>query len=248
MFTGAKPDDIIRRAAERAAAKEPPLTFLGREGSISMAREVGACLPRLRSELDGDASYFKSIVQAAAAYALENRKLTSVSVEDILSSKPAKGVDEDDALTLFTGTHFMLSTAVRQKTRIGDVKKHLEALRVTAAFAKPFIAALSKWRESMEDAANGDRIRHPHLDGLKWRCDVTISSDRLKRVLRPCVAMQMTLSDGAIKSFEVPIEQFHALRYNVAKVLQHMQELEAHPMMRIMAALEEEERKKMQKQ
>ncbi len=65
--------------------------------------------------------------------------------------------------------------------------------------------------------------------------------------------MQMSLSDGRIKTFEVSIEQFHQLRYNVAKVvaissqacchvyattayfrhsyqvLRDMQELERHP-------------------
>ena len=43
----------------------------------------------------------------------------------------------------------------------------------------------------------------------------------------------MSLSDGSIKTFEVSVEQFHQLRYNTAKVLRDMQELERHPIMRI---------------
>ena len=43
----------------------------------------------------------------------------------------------------------------------------------------------------------------------------------------------MKLSDGRVKTFEVSVEQFHKLRYNVAKVLRDMQELERHPIMRI---------------
>ena len=47
-----------------------------------------------------------------------------------------------------------------------------------------------------------------------------------------CVS-QMTLSDGRIKTFEVPIEQFHRLRFGVAKTLREMQQLERHPIMRL---------------
>lgn len=59
--------------------------------------------------------------------------------------------------------------------------------------------------------------------------DVAISSSSLLRVFRPCILMQVALSDGRIKTFDVPVDQFHQLRYNVAKVLRDMQELERHP-------------------
>ena len=234
MFTGAKPDDIIRKAAERAAAKEPPATFLGREGS-TMQREVEACLSLLRSPPPGI-----SLSDVIGDVVLFNSSAAG------LDAQPRKDVERgDEYASLFTAVHFMLRIAVKQRTRLADVRKDLKALSVDDGFANAFAKALDSCREAVEKTANEVRIRHPHLDRFKWRCDVTISSTRLKRVLKPCVTMQMTLSDGSIKSFEVPIEKFHALRYNVAKVLQHMNELEAHPMMRIMDALEEEERKKM---
>lgn len=34
----------------------------------------------------------------------------------------------------------------------------------------------------------------------------------------PALCPQLTLSDGAIKMFEVPMTEFHKLRYSVAKV------------------------------
>ncbi len=40
---------------------------------------------------------------------------------------------------------------------------------------------------------------------------------------------QMSLSDGRIKTFEVSIEQFHQLRYNVAKVNNYLQFRSFHP-------------------
>ena len=52
-------------------------------------------------------------------------------------------------------------------------------------------------------------------------------------MLRPSVMMQLTLSSGRVVAFEVPLEQFHQLRYSVAKVLKGMAELRQHPVMRI---------------
>ena len=43
----------------------------------------------------------------------------------------------------------------------------------------------------------------------------------------------MTLSSGQIKTFEIPVSSFHSLRYNVAKVLREMEEVERHPIMRL---------------
>lgn len=43
----------------------------------------------------------------------------------------------------------------------------------------------------------------------------------------------MVLDDGTIRTFEVSVEQFNQLRYNVAKVLNDMQTLERHPIIKI---------------
>lgn len=43
----------------------------------------------------------------------------------------------------------------------------------------------------------------------------------------------MVLSDGSVKTFELPVEQFNQLRYSVAKVLHDMQGLERHPVMKL---------------
>jgi hypothetical protein len=45
-------------------------------------------------------------------------------------------------------------------------------------------------------------------------------------VLEPSVLLEMTLSDGSIKTFEVSISKFHELRYNVAYVLKEIDDLE----------------------
>ncbi len=55
---------------------------------------------------------------------------------------------------------------------------------------------------------------------------------------------QLTLSDGAVKTFEMSIDKFNALRYNVAKVLREMANLEGHPIMHIMSELEQDQKAK----
>lgn len=45
--------------------------------------------------------------------------------------------------------------------------------------------------------------------------------------------MEVTTSDGRIKTFELSIEKFHELRYNVAKVLKDMEDLEQIPILKI---------------
>ena len=43
----------------------------------------------------------------------------------------------------------------------------------------------------------------PNLVDMKWRVDVAISTSELQRAMKPAVLIQMTLSDGAIETFEV---------------------------------------------
>ena len=51
----------------------------------------------------------------------------------------------------------------------------------------------------------------------------------------------MTLSNGEIKTFELPLEKFDEMRYNVAKVLQEMTQLERHPVLKLAFDLDKKE-------
>lgn len=92
--------------------------------------------------------------------------------------------------------------------------------------AKPSIARV-------QDAALENRVRAPSLTTFRWRVDVAISTETLQKVFKPTVLCETTTSDGVTKTFEMPVEQFHSLRYNVAKVLRNMVEVERHPIMRL---------------
>jgi hypothetical protein len=78
-----------------------------------------------------------------------------------------------------------------------------------------------------------ERLSFPGVADLSWRVDVAISSSKLSRVMKPSVLMQLSLTDGSVRTFEVSMEQFHKLRYNVAKVLKDMRDVESHPIMRL---------------
>ena len=62
---------------------------------------------------------------------------------------------------------------------------------------------------------------------------MAISTETLQKVFKPTILCETTTSDGVTKTFEMPVEQFHSLRYNVAKVLRNMEEVERHPIMRL---------------
>ena len=59
--------------------------------------------------------------------------------------------------------------------------------------------------------------------------------------------VKMRTSDGSIRTFDVPVDKFHELRHNVAKALRGMQGLEAHPVARIMEAVDKADRQAIRK-
>ena len=69
----------------------------------------------------------------------------------------------------------------------------------------------------------------------------------LSRVMRPNLLLQMVLSDGRIKIFEVSMEQYNQLRYSVAKVLHDMQGLSRHPIMKVINEIERKDYEDRQK-
>ncbi|CAH0478731.1 unnamed protein product [Peronospora belbahrii] len=79
---------------------------------------------------------------------------------------------------------------------------------------------------ALTKAAKNTTFSLPRLQQLHWK--VAVKSEEGKRVL-----MRLQTSDGETRTIHVPMEQFHQLRYNVAMVLQEMNEVEMHPMMRL---------------
>ena len=75
------------------------------------------------------------------------------------------------------------------------------------------------------------------LADFQWRVDVTISTTSLARVFRPSLLLSLTLSPSSSSSSSTPnplvvecsVDHFHLIRYEVARALKHVQQLEQHP-------------------
>eukprot|EP00753_Platysulcus_tardus_P015027 PLAT4724.1.p1 GENE.PLAT4724.1~~PLAT4724.1.p1 ORF type:complete len:221 (+),score=72.87 PLAT4724.1:2-664(+) len=216
-----------RRGVRRAAKAVGP-TFLG---------------PSLPAEVRPGLAVLKKLDPRAFGFVLSSA--ARVCLGESLSPEVFEEVAEESGLgeqftPAFTAAFLILKAAVKSRAKLTVMEAQLEnELGLKREVIGVFTRLMERQREAMESAAFEDRIRFPQLDDLKWRVDVTLSTSSLSRVLRPSVLMQMTLSDGRIKTFEVPVEKFHQLRFNTAKVLKGMRSLESHPIMRIPIDIEE---------
>jgi COMM domain containing 5 len=139
---------------------------------------------------------------------------------------------------VFTCMITVLKAGFRERHKALDLKSDLEKLNFPSYCVEAFVKVFKKKRKKIEKTALKSSIRYPTLKCANWRVDVTVSTSSLSRVLKPSVLMQLTLSDGTIKTFEMQVDQFHQLRYNVAKVLQYMRKIENRAIMSLVADLE----------
>ena len=129
----------------------------------------------------------------------------------------------------------------------------VEAAAVAGRIRAPHVAD-TKWRVDVTPVVGN--IAHLSMFFLFLVCSTRvltnaasfysrIATSSAKRVLVPSVLMQLTLSDGRVKTFEMSVDKFNALRYNVAKVLREMSNLEGHPIMHIMEDLDADQKAKL---
>ena len=139
------------------------------------------------------------------------------------------GEDEDAGQVgeaLMSGALSVLVAAVRSAAQESQVLRDLQNLHIAPECAQDIAQVLAKKGTSIQAGAAVRGPRFPHIDELRWRVDVTISTTVLSRVMRPALLLQFTLSDGSIKTIEVSAEQLQDMRYDVAVCLKAMQELE----------------------
>lgn len=160
------------------------------------------------------------------------------NVSGLERAREASGLGEDSFHAVITCFITVLRAGFRERHKRKTLESDMNAMNFPEYVSKGFIKVFSKRRGSMESIAQSETFRYPTLKNLKWRVDVTISTSSLSRVLKPSVLMEMSLSDGSIKTFEMQIDQFHQLRYNVAKVLKYMRGLESRAIMNLVADLE----------
>jgi COMM domain containing 5 len=191
--------------------------------------------------IDPTSTFFSPIIPAEVKVAVPLLHAMDVGEIDTLLSVALENLNHGDSegrggtlaspesCSVFTALQLILRTAIQTRSKASSVERDLIAMNVPSHATDLIVETIKKHRMDLEVASVANRTRFPRLDGLHWRVDVTISSSSLLRVFRPNIVMQMELSDGRMKTFDVSIEQFHQLRYNVAKILREMQELERHP-------------------
>eukprot|EP00002_Diphylleia_rotans_P032613 TRINITY_DN6862_c0_g6_i1.p1 TRINITY_DN6862_c0_g6~~TRINITY_DN6862_c0_g6_i1.p1 ORF type:complete len:198 (-),score=54.96 TRINITY_DN6862_c0_g6_i1:235-828(-) len=170
---------------------------------------------------------------------LEKAQFTKILQAVVLSFSQGEdaakdlALEQDSVAILYTGLHAIVRAGIRGRTKQDVLEGFLQELKVPAQFVPSIISAVVKQRANIEAGAEENRLSLPTFDDLKWRIDVTISTGALTRVLSPSIMAQTTLSDGSIKSFTMTQEQFHALRFQVAKALKEMHEVSRQPILRV---------------
>lgn len=74
----------------------------------------------------------------------------------------------------------------------------------------------------MERSMASNYPKYPSIASINWRIDVSISSSSVSRGLMPTIAIAMQLSDGKILTFEMNLQMFHLLRFNLSLVLKEI--------------------------
>mmetsp|Transcript_15633 Transcript_15633/g.35796 ORF Transcript_15633/g.35796 Transcript_15633/m.35796 type:complete len:263 (-) Transcript_15633:28-816(-) len=151
-----------------------------------------------------------------------------------------KDVEEEDleevGQALFQGTTKGLLCAIRSKAEEEKILQDLQSLSLSPEVSKDFVQALTRARTRILSGPQLSGPSFPVLDDMRWRVDVTISTTSLSRVMRPAILMQWTLSDGSIETFEMSVEKLQDLRYDVAKCLQGLKDLENTQLFRLQGA------------
>jgi len=177
------------------------------------------------------------ILKLVVEYLLNDRDLAQ---EDLDSFCRETKVDPTSLSVAFTGLYYLTRGLVKSKQKIEVLDKELQQeLRLPEFLVTELIKVT---RRSQTEAAElamlnisqrRSELHYPTLDEFRWRVDVCISSQSQSRVLRPTLLFRMKTSQGKTHQFEVTVEKFHELRYNVAKILKDMEEIEKAPILKI---------------
>jgi COMM domain containing 5 len=107
--------------------------------------------------------------------------------------------------------------------------------RLPSDYVNDFSALVySKRRESIEHKLLSACPQRISLKSLNWAINVSISTSSLSRTLEPSVLFKMHLSNDEIISFEMTLNKFHELRFNVTLVLKEMDDILNRQMFRLL--------------
>ncbi len=142
---------------------------------------------------------------------------------------------------LFSGLYSILRQAISSKILIATIRNDLLKINMPELCVDDICKAIGIARPSIEKLLIINRIKYPTITKLRWRIDVIISSGSLSKVMKPSIIVQLILSNGNIKTFEMSTEQFNQLRYSAAKVLYEMQAIDRHPIVKILNEMDKKD-------
>jgi COMM domain len=135
--------------------------------------------------------------------------------------------------TTFAGLYVLLRAAYRTRLPLATFRGALGELQMQKQFAADLSRSYELTQAPMEDALVDARLMLPQIEETKWRVDVTLSTSSLSRLAEPSIFFELRLSDGSVHQFDCTVVKFHELRYNVARVLKDMSDIEKAPILRL---------------
>jgi len=163
-----------------------------------------------------------------------------LSGEEILHENYAAlhdDLEEDVCLQMYGGLYSLIRLALRHakhSLKQDAFKEDLKELKIPSECISDISSVVFGGKRAVfEQEILSSKPGVPSLESLRWKVDVTISTSVLSRVLEPTILMETTLSDGTVQQFEVPLSQFHELRYNTALLLKDMEMMERRSILKI---------------
>eukprot|EP01120_Amphizonella_sp_Union-15-10_P016274 TRINITY_DN8523_c0_g1_i1.p1 TRINITY_DN8523_c0_g1~~TRINITY_DN8523_c0_g1_i1.p1 ORF type:complete len:228 (-),score=42.27 TRINITY_DN8523_c0_g1_i1:20-703(-) len=200
------------------------LTFLGAQKNL---KEIKNLFPLLQ---DLDTKIFRRILQ----FVLEYIKGTEITDQHWSKLQQATELKPQNLTTIYSGLYYILRNAIKNRVEVATFQTDLtEKLKVPESYVKDLTAAYTNSLPLIEKSSLEKRIKYPSVVDLNWRVDVTITTSTSLRVFKPAILAQMTTTDGKIRTFEMSPDQFHKLRYNVARVLKEIDNVEKLPTLKI---------------
>jgi len=183
-------------------------TFLGRRPppEIKNLSEILPSVPEI---------IFKQVLKFVVEY-MKGTEVTSENWQRLVQK--ASSTKEEDVCALFAGLLFVLKTAVRDGVEDTVFSSDLPQLAFSSEQTGLLLNA-KKGLKAVIVQQSDEVLTCPRLDSMDYRIDVKITTSEMDRVLKPTVLMRLVDDKGDIRTFEINPEQFHKLRYSVARVL-----------------------------
>lgn len=183
-------------------------------------------LSRPRNPLDQ--GLFRALLQDAVQYYKTGKMDEAMWAPDTI--KGARGLELDAAKDIFTGCYKILRAGCRAQMTSEELSTDLVDLRVPAPIIVDIQAAVADCQVTVGGTRMGRTLtstaQSKRMVQLKWRVDVTMYTNKMLRVRKPSIMLQFHFDDGSIKLVDCSVERFQDLRYNIARQLKEIRQIE----------------------